>query len=103
LWCKDYVMTAKQDAVINELNTKVERLIKLYISSLDKNREMNSEMKELRIQIERMKSENMKLHEEIKTLKVVAAISTGEGSSEAKNRISQLVREIDKCIALLNN
>lgn len=60
MWCKDYVMTAKQDAVINELNTKVERLIKLYISSLDKNREMNSEMKELRIQIERMKSENMK-------------------------------------------
>ena len=78
MWCKDYVMTAKQDAVINELNTKVERLIKLYISSLDKNRE-------------------------IKTLKVAAAISTGEGSSEAKNRISQLVREIDKCIALLNN
>ena len=103
MWCKDYVMTAKQDAVINELNTKVERLIKLYISSLDKNREMDSEMKELRIQIERMKSENMKLHEEIKTLKVVAAISTGEGSTEAKNRISQLVREIDKCIALLNN
>ena len=66
MWCKDYVMTAKQDAVINELNTKVERLIKLYISSLDKNREMDSEMKELRIQIERMKSENMKLHEEIK-------------------------------------
>ena len=96
-------MTAKQDAVINELNTKVERLIKLYISSLDKNREMDSEMKELRIQIERMKSENMKLHEEIKTLKVAAAISTGEGRSEAKNRISQLVREIDKCIALLNN
>ena len=96
-------MTAKQDAVINELNTKVERLIKLYISSLDKNREMDSEMKELRIQIERMKSENMKLHEEIKTLKVSTAISTGEGSSEAKNRISQLVREIDKCIALLNN
>ena len=39
MWCKDYVMTAKQDAVINELNTKVERLIKLYISSLDKNRD----------------------------------------------------------------
>ena len=103
MWCKDYVMTAKQDAVINELNTKVERLIKLYISSLDKNREMDTEMKELRIQIERMKSENMKLHEEIKTLKVATAISTGEGRSEAKNIISQLVREIDKCIALLNN
>ena len=103
MWCKDYVMTAKQDAVINELNIKVERLIKLYISSLDKNREKDSEIKELRGRIEQMKSENMKLHEEIKPLKVATAISTGEGSSEAKNRISQLVREIDKCIALLNN
>ena len=96
-------MTAKQDAVINELNEKIERLIKLYISSLDKSREMEAEMKELQSRIERMKSENIKLHEEIKTLKVATAISTGEGSSEAKNRISQLVREIDKCIALLNN
>ena len=103
MWCKDYVMTAKQDAVINELNIKVERLIKLYISSLDKNREKDSEIKELRGRIEQMKSENMKLHEEIKTLKVATAISTGEGSSYAKKRISQLVREIDKCIALLNN
>ena len=101
--CKEYVMTAKDNAVINELNEKIERLIKLYISSMNKNKEMDTEMKELRIKIERMKSENMKLHEEIKTLKVAAAISTGEGSSEAKNRISQLVREIDKCIALLNN
>ena len=96
-------MTEKEENIIKELNLKIEQLIKRYISSLDKNREMNSEMKELRIQIERMKSENMKLHEEIKTLKVATAISTGEGSSEAKNRISQLVREIDKCIALLNN
>ena len=58
MWCKDYVMTAKQDAVINELNIKVERLIKLYISSLDKNREKDSEIKELRGRIEQMKSEN---------------------------------------------
>ncbi len=101
--CKEDVMTAKEDAVINELNEKIERLIKLYISSLDKNREMEAETKELQSRIERMKSENIKLHEEIKTLKVATAISTGEGSSEAKNRISQLVREIDKCIALLNN
>ena len=96
-------MTAKESAVINELNEKIERLIKLYISSQDKSREMEAEMKELQSRIERMKSENIKLHEEIKTLKVATAISTGEGSSEAKNRISQLVREIDKCIALLNN
>ncbi len=101
--CKEYVMTAKDNAVINELNEKIERLIKLYISSLDKNREKDTEIKELRDRSERMKSENIKLHEEIKTLKVATAISTGEGSTEAKSRISQLVREIDKCIALLNN
>ena len=79
--CKEYVMTAKYNAVINELNEKIERLIKLYISSLDKNREKDTEIKELRDRIERMKSENIKLHEEIKTFKVATAISTGEGST----------------------
>lgn len=52
--CKEYVMTAKDNAVINELNEKIERLIKLYISSLDKNREKDTEIKELRDRIERM-------------------------------------------------
>lgn len=96
-------MTAKENAVIHELNEKIERLIKQYISSLDKNRDLESEIKELLSRIERMKDENNKLNEEIKVLRVANALSAGNGSSQAKARISKLVREIDKCIALLND
>ncbi len=43
------------------------------------------------------------LNNKLKTTRVASAISEGNGSYEAKMRINQLVREIDKCIALLNN
>ena len=86
-----------------ELKKKVEQLITLYISSLERHRELEAEVKAVRDRLETLKNENNKLKEEIKTLKVAKAISTGEGSAEARNRINQLVREIDKCIALLNN
>ena len=79
-------MAAKHDAVINELNFKIDKLIKLYISSL-----------------ENLQRENKDLNNKLKTTRVASAISEGNGSYEAKMRINQLVREIDKCIALLNN
>ena len=96
-------MTERQDAVLNELKFKVERLIKLYISSLEKNRDQENRIQQLLSEIENLKSENQILNNKLKTTRVASAISEGNGSYEAKMRINQLVREIDKCIALLNN
>lgn len=96
-------MAAKHDAVINELNFKVDKLIKLYISSLEQRKSLESKIKELQSELENVKRENQELNEKIKTTRVASAISEGKGSYEAKLRINQLVREIDKCIALLNN
>ena len=86
-------MAAKHDAVINELNFKIDKLIKLYISSLEQNKSLESNLQR----------ENKDLNNKLKTTRVASAISEGNGSYEAKMRINQLVREIDKCIALLNN
>lgn len=96
-------MAAKHDAVINELNFKIEKLIKRYISSLEQNESLESKMENLQSELEEVKRENKTLNEKLKTTKVANAISGGDGSYEAKMRINQLVREIDKCIALLNN
>lgn len=96
-------MAAKHDAVVNELNTKVDKLINLYISSLERNKSLESTIKNLQSELEQVKGENKALNEKLKTTKVASAISGGNGSYEAKMRINQLVREIDKCIALLNN
>ena len=96
-------MAAKQDVVVNELKSKIDKLINLYISSLERNKSLESELQSLQSELEQEKGENKTLNEKIKTTKVASAISGGNGSYEAKVRINQLVREIDKCIALLNN
>ena len=96
-------MAAKHDAVINELNFKIDKLIKLYISSLEQNKSLESKIQDLQSELENLQIENKDLNNKLKTTRVASAISEGNGSYEAKMRINQLVREIDKCIALLNN
>ena len=89
--------------VINELNFKIDKLIKLYISSLEQNKSLESKIQDLQSELENLQRENKDLNNKLKTTRVASAISEGNGSYEAKMRINQLVREIDKCIALLNN
>lgn len=96
-------MAAKHDAVVNELNFKIDKLIKRYISSLEQNKSLESKIQELQSELENVKREKQDLNEKLKTTRVANAISSGDGSYEAKMRINQLVREIDKCIALLND
>ena len=96
-------MAAKHDAVINELNFKIDKLIKLYISSLEQNKSLESKIQDLQSELENLQRENKDLNNKLKTTRVANAISEVNGSYEAKMRINQLVREIDKCIALLNN
>ena len=96
-------MAAKHDAVINELNFKIDKLIKLYISSLEQNKSLESKIQDLQSELENLQRENKDLNNKLKATRVASAIAEGNGSYEAKMRINQLVREIDKCIALLNN
>ena len=42
------------------------------------------------------------LEEKIKILRLAKTLETKEGNVEAKLKINELVREIDKCIGLLN-
>lgn len=97
------VMAASYDAVINELNFKIDKLIKLYISSLERNKSLEGKIQELQSELENVKRERQDLNDKLRTTKVADAISGGEGSHEAKMRINRLVREIERCIALLNN
>ena len=96
-------MAAKHDAVINELNFKIDKLIKLYISSLEQNKSLESKIQDLQSELENLQRDIIDGLKKLIIIRVASAISEGNGSYEAKMRINQLVREIDKCIALLNN
>lgn len=93
----------EQNILISELNLKVERLIKSYVTLQEQKRDMDAEVLRLQRQKQDLTSEKQQLEKEIKTLKAANAISAGKGTPEARAQIGQLVREIDKCINLLNN
>jgi uncharacterized coiled-coil DUF342 family protein len=71
---------------------------------------ISSEKQELANEISRLKEENNELktiinnlEERIKIIKLAKSLSeTDEKSKQAKLRINELVREIDKCISILN-
>jgi predicted nuclease with TOPRIM domain len=95
-------MTTDPNIVLNELHDKIERLIELYTASREKGRSLEAEVSRLQQQARESRGEIKRLSEEVKGLKVAAAFATGEGNREARARIGQLAREVDKCITLLN-
>lgn len=53
--------------------------------------------------IQQLNQKNLLLEQKYENVKMAKMlIATDEDNKEAKNRIQKLVREIDKCIALLN-
>jgi predicted nuclease with TOPRIM domain len=66
-------------------------------------KEKGTELQMLKEQLHQCKAENNTLEIQLKTRETAHAIQ-GEGSSKtaAKLKINELVREIDRCISLLN-
>jgi hypothetical protein len=57
----------------------------------------------LKHEIELLKKEKLGLNQKIEQLRLATHILSGvDENREAKQKINKLIREIDKCIALLN-
>ncbi len=96
-------MEVKPIEIVSELRGQISRLVSLYQDlKLDKE-ELVREKMNLLEQVESLNKENEEFKHQYDTLKLAKtfAVNTGD-SQQAKNKISQIVREIDKCIALLN-
>lgn len=61
-----------------------------------------NEIDELKVNLTRQKKNIEQLEEKVNLLKLAKAFETKEGNVEAKLKINELLREIDKCIGLLN-
>jgi predicted nuclease with TOPRIM domain len=96
-------MNAGQVQIIEDLKSRLERLIYL----LEKEREDKEDLKNTNLELQK----KIKLHQsriselELKyaNLKIAKSLmAENEDSHDAKIRVNRIVREIDKCIALLN-
>lgn len=96
-------MEVKPIEIVSELRGQISRLISLYQDLKLEKEELVREKMNLLERVESLSKENDEFKHQYDTLKLAKtfAVNTGD-SQQAKNKISQIVREIDKCIALLN-
>lgn len=88
--------------MLDTLKKKIEKLISLYETEKAIRMEFEKEVQQLKAENEAYRKQNIELEKQIDNLKLTGAILTNtRDNSEAKKKIDSLLKEIDKCIALV--
>ena len=90
--------------LVNNIEKKVNKLITLYQSVKKEKQNIFIENKQLKSDLSEKDKSIQKLEEKIKLLRITKSVSTQDEArnKESRQKINEYVREIDKCIALLN-
>ena len=89
-------------SLVSGIEYKLRKLIENHHLLRSENIRLNHEIQELK-QVNNDQRQSIKqLEEKNKILRIAKTLVTKEGNVEAKLKINELVREIDKCIGLLN-
>ncbi len=96
-------MTEDEKKQLSTFEARLRHLIYLHDELKRENAELKSLLKAQEEACERLENEYKELKRTYTDLKTATAISlNGSDVKETKLRLSKLVREIDKCIAMLN-
>jgi cytochrome c-type biogenesis protein CcmH/NrfG len=96
-------MSASHSDTFEQLQQRIRQVVELY----QQEKTENEQLKKKRIELEeRLKLDNNRLddlEEKYNKLKISKAlIASSDDVHDAKLKVNRMVREIDKCIALLN-
>jgi archaellum component FlaC len=97
-------MDSKSDEILGSLKQRIKSVVSLYEDQKSKNialRDKNLELTERIATLDNKLDELDKKYENLKIAKVLSSVP-GEDVHETKLQVNKIVREIDKCIALLN-
>lgn len=97
-------LIAKTDILIEKARKLAEQNVKLRTVNV----QLEQEIKELRVLLDNEGRKNNELNNKIKIIKLAQNISSespGENQdlTELKRKINEYIREIDNCIAMLND
>lgn len=89
--------------IVVQLEEKINLLIEKYNSERSDNEVLRKQLSQLTEQLDNSSNEYSILQEDYEKLKMAKTIeATTDDVKDTKLRINQIVRDIDKCIALLN-
>ncbi|MCK5839226.1 MAG: hypothetical protein KAG99_05225 [Bacteroidales bacterium] len=90
------------DQLISSIELKIRDLIEKQKSINEENSYLKQQKEKSTKTLEVQKSIIADLENKYRVLKVSKALEVNTGSQDVKKKITELVREIDKCISLLN-
>jgi len=96
-------MTDQEKNLLINFEFKVKQIIAKHEALKQEKSQLLSKTEDLEKSLDLLRKENQILEQKYENLKLAKMlIASDVENKDAKNRIQKLVREIDKCIALLN-
>jgi hypothetical protein len=97
-------MDSKSDEIISGLRQRIKSVITLYEGQRGKSEILLKENLELTSRVDILENKLEEVNKKYENLKIAKVLSSvpGEDLHDTKLQVNRIVREIDKCIALLN-
>lgn len=91
-----------EESVAYRLETKIRELISRYESLKGENELLQRNLDSCRAELEQTTQTNKLLEKKINNLQLTEAfIGAGRDNAEAKKKVAALIKDIDKCVAML--
>jgi len=88
--------------MINKLRQRIQQLISAYETEREERKRLESELEIAKDQNEACRKQITELERTIDNLKLADAFKSGNAdNTEARKKVDKLIREIDKCITLM--
>lgn len=97
-------MNGESSIVTNRLKNNIRKIISKYESVASDNIILKAELSACKSELETTKKNIKELEEKLEQIQLVKAFgASAQDAKEAKQKIGRLMKEIDKCISMLND
>ena len=97
-------MGTESQIIVGNLKARIEQIISKYEVALSENISLKEQLQKALEEIEEKDDRIKTLEQKVEQIQLADAFSVSSGDvKEAKKRIGKIVREIDKCISMLND
>ena len=93
---------ADLSVTLSEIELKLRKLISLKNQLEEENSRLIQSNEDLHVKLEMLETENSELKDKINKLVIVNVLDNEKEVGESRQLIKALVKEIDRCVAMLN-
>ena len=97
-------MGTESQIIVTNLKSRIEKIISKYELALSENISLKEQLQKALVEIEEKDDKIKSLEQKVEQMQLADAFSASTGDvKEARKRIRKIVKEIDKCISMLND